>query len=573
LRRKPIRLIAALVAVTAAVAAVLTVRTAFAEPREPAEETAGAAQLSAAETVAAMQPGWNLGNSLDAVGEDETAWGNPRITPELLDAVRAQGFNSIRIPVTWSAHQAESGDYAIDAEYMARVQEVVNLALDDGFYVLINIHHDSWQWVNQMPTQHDTVLARYNAAWTQIAEAFADAPPELVFENINEPQFANVSEEEGDALLDELNDSFHAIVRGSGGVNAERLLVIPTLHTSSEQARLDAAAESIAALNDPMIAATVHYYGFWPFSVNVAGYTTFNEEVRSDLVAAFDRVKATFIDKGVPVILGEWGLLGFDKHTGVIEQGEKLKFFEYLGHYANEVGITTMWWDNGQHFDRTAHTWQDPDLFAHVQSAWTGRSGTAASDQVYVAAGQAPAAHTVPLNTNGLAFTGLWNGETELAEGSDYTMDGDRLTLSADLLAGLAGGDELGERAVLEARFSSGVPWKLHVIASTTPVAQDASGTTTELAVPMAFNGDQLATMEAAYPDGTPAGPQNWTTYKEFATAFTPDYEAGRIVLPEAFFAEVNDNSTVNLTFHFWSGATLEYTLERSGTTVTGSAT
>ncbi|GAA2139061.1 cellulase family glycosylhydrolase [Glycomyces algeriensis] len=571
MRRKPIRLIAALVAVAAAVAAALTVRTAFAEPETPPEDGA-AVQLGAEATVAAMQPGWNLGNSLDAVGEDETAWGNPRITPELLDSIRAQGFNSIRIPVTWSAHQAETGDYAIDAAYLARVQEVVDLALEDGFYVLINIHHDSWQWVNQMPTRHDEVLARYNAAWTQIAGAFADAPPELVFENINEPQFADVGEEEGDALLNELNESFHAIVRGSGGVNAQRLLVIPTLHTSSEQARLDAAAASIAALDDPMIAATVHYYGYWPFSVNVAGYTTFNEEVRGDIVAAFDRVKATFIDQGVPVILGEWGLLGFDKHTGVIEQGEKLKFFEYLGYYANEVGMTTMWWDNGQHFDRGSHTWKDPDLFAHVAGAWAGRSGTAASDQVYVPAGEAPAAAAVPLQLNGLEFAGVFNGDTELAAGTDYTLDGEQLTLSAGLLASLADGAALGERAVLEVRFSSGVPWKLHIIASTAPAVQDATGTTTELAVPVAFNGDQLATMEAVYPDGTPAGPQDWTAFKEFAVAFTPDYEAGKIVLPEAFFAAVDDNATVNLTFHFWSGKTIEYTVERSGTVVTGSA-
>ena len=111
--------------------------------------------------VNAMEPGWNLGNSLDAVGEDETAWGNPRITKELIQSIAAEGYNSIRIPVTWEAHIGDAPDYTIDSAYMNRVQEVVDWALDADLYVMINLHHDSWRWISYMEKDHDNVLARY----------------------------------------------------------------------------------------------------------------------------------------------------------------------------------------------------------------------------------------------------------------------------------------------------------------------------------------------------------------------------------------------------------------------------
>jgi hypothetical protein len=102
-------------------------------------------------------------------------------------------------------------------------------------------------------------------------------------------------------------------------------------------------------------------------------------------------------------------------------------------------------------------------------------------------------------------------------------------------------------------------------------VLSDAAGTAASLVIPTAFNGDRLATMEAKYADGTNAGPQNWTSFKEFGRAYAPDYTSGEITLPAAFFNEVHDG-TVILTFHFWSGATVTYTVTRAGDTVTGTA-
>ncbi|MDG4830075.1 cellulase family glycosylhydrolase [Solwaraspora sp. WMMD1047] len=521
--------------------------------------------------VAAMQPGWNLGNSFDAVGADETAWGNPVVTQALIRNVKAQGFKSIRIPVTWSNHHGPAPTYTIDAAWLNRVKEVVNWALAEDLYVMVNLHHDSWQWINTMPTDRTTVLARYNALWTQLAAAFRDASPKLTLESVNEPQFTGSSGDAQNAqLLHELNTSFHRIVRASGGGNATRLLVLPTLHTSSEQARINELVTTLDQLDDPNLIATVHFYGYWPFSVNVAGGTRFDATTQQDLTDSFDRVHNAFVARGIPVIIGEYGLLGFDRHTGTIQQGEKLKFFEFLGHYARSRQLTTQLWDNGQHLGRTSFQWSDPELIAQIKSSWTTRSGTASADQVYVPRTGAITSKTLTLNLNGTTFQGLRQGSTNLVSGTDYTVSGNQLTLTASALTRLVGSRAYGVNATLHARFSTGVPWRIDIISNDRPVLSNATGTTAAFAIPTQFRGDQLATMEAKYADGSFAGPHNWTAFKEFDVTFAPDYSANTISLTSAFFAEVNDGQAVTLTFHFWSGATVTYRVTRSGSNVIG---
>jgi hypothetical protein len=130
---------------------------------------------------------------------------------------------------------------------------------------------------------------------------------------------------------------------------------------------------------------------------------------------------------------------------------------------------------------------------------------------------------------------------------------GDQLTLTAEVLTRLSGSRSYGTNAVLTARFSQGTPWRFSVITYDQPVLSNATGTTASFAIPTAFRGDQLATMEAKYDDGTNAGPQNWTSYKEFDRAFAPNYATGVSTLTPEFFAEVNDHARVTLTFHYWT--------------------
>nr|WP_318153463.1 cellulase family glycosylhydrolase [Paenibacillus vietnamensis] len=524
--------------------------------------------------VEAMQPGWNLGNTFDATGADETSWGNPRVTKELIKHIASQGFKSIRIPITWDQRMGEAPGYEIDPAFMDRIEEVVNWSLDAGLYVMINLHHDSWIWVNRMGTEHDAVLARYNAAWTQIADRFKNYTHKLSFESINEPRFSDGWGGGGEthyAMLHELNVSFHQIVRSSGGNNAERPLVLPTLETSANQDRLDALVNTFEALNDPNLIATVHYYGFWPFSVNIAGFTRFNEETKNDIVQTFDRVYNSLVAKGIPVILGEFGLLGFDKNTGTIEQGEKLKFFEFLLHYIQERGITHMLWDNGQHLNRLELKWNDPQLFGMLKSSWKGRSAAAETDLIYVRKGAAAQDAVIDLELNGNLLTALRYDGKALRKGSDYTLQGNVLTVKAELLDKLTAAGEYGENAELKADFNKGEDWVFDVIVYDTPVLHNTAGTTAGFSIPASFNGDRLATMEAVYAAGGNAGPQSWTSFKEFSYVFSPSYETNEIKLTPNFFNEVNDGEVV-LTFYFWSGETVTYTITKSGTAVTGTA-
>ena len=177
----------------------------------------------------------------------------------------------------------------------------------------------------------------------------------------------------------------------------------------------------------------------------------------------------------------------------------------------------------------------------------------------------------MPLNLNGNVLTSIRLGDYELMEGTDYALNGEDLTLKASFLAKLTESAELGEVAVLRAQFNKGADWTFNVMYNDTPVLQNVEGTTANFAIPTAFNGDRLATMEAVYAEGGNAGPHNWTSFKEFARTFKPSYAANEITLTQSFFNEVNDG-TVILKFHFWSGAIIEYTITKNGTSITGTA-
>ncbi|MEU0337545.1 cellulase family glycosylhydrolase [Streptomyces bobili] len=525
----------------------------------------------AMDAVAAMQPGWNLGNTLDAI-PDEDSWGNGQTTKATFEKIAADGFRSVRIPVTWSDHQSATAPYTIDATYMVRVQQFVNWAQDSGLYVVLNVHHDSWQWVSKITSDHDNVMARFDSTWKQIAAVFRDEPRSLLFEGINEPQFENATEAEKTKYLNELQVSFHSIVRSSGGANTNRILSLTTPFGSGDQAYLDELYKTITSLNDRQLMAQVHYYSWYPFSVNVAGGTHYDDVAQKDLEDSFAAMHRTFVAKGVPLYIGEYGLLEYPNHfrPSRVERGEALKYYEHVGYGARRYGITTALWDPFAYLNRDSLEWRDPALMAWIKSPWTTRSGTASFDKVFVPKSGPITDKSLTLNLNGTRFQGVWQGSTKLAAGRDYTVSGTKLTFTAKALTRLVGDRSYGVNSTLRARFTSGLPWNIDIVTNDVPVLSDATGTADAFTVPTRYRGNDLATVHATYADGTNAGPTDWTPFQEFNKAFSPDYPNGTIILTPEFLETLRDGEPATLVFHFYSGGTVTYHVTKSGGSITG---
>ncbi|WP_323139652.1 X2-like carbohydrate binding domain-containing protein [Streptomyces sp. NBC_01443] len=147
----------------------------------------------------------------------------------------------------------------------------------------------------------------------------------------------------------------------------------------------------------------------------------------------------TFVAKGIPLYIGEYGLLAYPDHLhpSRIERGEALKYYERVGYGARRYGITTALWDPISYLNRDTLQWRDPALFAAIRSSWTTRSGTASFDKVFVPKSSPVTAKSLTLNLNGTAFRGVWQGGTKLAAGRDYTVTGNQLTFTARALTRL----------------------------------------------------------------------------------------------------------------------------------------
>ena len=324
-------------------------------------------------------------------------------------------------------------------------------------------------------------------------------------------------------------------------------------------------------MNDDRLIATIHYYGFYPFSVNLGGSTRFDDKARADVNETLDRAVDIFSPSGIPVVVGEFGLLGFDKSLDTIQEGEKLKYFEYLTYYAREKGLTTMLWDNGQHLNRMTLKWSDERLRQVMQAGWTGRSSTTSSDTVYLKSGEPVSDAVLLLELNGNSLTAVRSGERLLKEGEDYVLQNDELLLRSVLLSSLVGG-HIGDNALLTLSFTGGADWDVHVAVVSKPSAGDASGTTEGLTIPVVFNGDKLATIEAEYEGGGIPGPNDWTPFKEFGFAFAPSYSGDNIMLKRPLLESLQEGRATRLRLHFWSGATANYTIVRKGDIVEGKA-
>ena len=540
--------------------------------------------------VEAMGNGWNLGNSFDGFNSDysqdtgETSWGNPVVTRELIHEIKERGFDSIRIPFTVMGRCDD--EYNIDPEFLDRYVTVVNWALDEGFYVMVNLHHDSWNWMkNWQMNEYSPVYKEYVAIWTQLCEVFKDCDEHLMFESINEPQYNDATMDWGVATgvkhTNEINQTLYDLCRNSGGNNATRMLVFPTYTTNDAASVCSGLADYILGLNDENIIATFHYYSQWVYSANL-GKTRFDEVLwqtdgvdvtpKSSLIASFNSVYDNLVSKGIGVVCGEYGLLGFDKSDYGLQNGETLKYLEFINYYAKEKGICLMLWDNGQHMNRYKYEWNNPTFGAMIEASMEGRSSYATGlDTIYVNDNTKTNDVKIPLTLNGNTFEGIYNGDTALVEGADYTYANETVTLKGSYINSLISGD-YGVKASLKMKFSAGADWTQNITYYSNPVLKDATGTTESFEIPVDFNGTvvEKATSQTGY--WSFVSNNTWWQYLEYDYEFTADYADSTInMLPN--YLKLVDNKTIDLIFTFYDGTVVTYTITASNGTITGKQT
>lgn len=306
----------------------------------------------ASQVAGQMTIGWNIGNSMEAVG-GETAWGNPMVNQQLINAVRAAGFNAIRIPASWDLH-ADQGTMQIDAAWMARVKEVVDYAHGQGMYVILNIHWDGG-WLEEHPffSSQQAVNQKQRAYWTQIATTFRNYNERLLFAGTNEvhADFGTPTTEHI-TVQQSYNQTFVDAVRATGGNNASRTLVVQTYNTNIWHGLDFFSLPSDTIANRLMV--EVHHYDPYDYTLNPSGSCLYwgapypsqgactwaQEAYHDDL---FSRARAEWVDQGVPVMIGEYGVATRPN----LNLPSREFYLEYVNRAAAANGIKTFYWDNG----------------------------------------------------------------------------------------------------------------------------------------------------------------------------------------------------------------------------------
>lgn len=341
---------------------------------------------SAMEVVSDMAPGWNLGNTLEAVTSwtgaalwnnkgglaTETGWQDTKTTQTVIDFVKSLGFKSVRIPCAWAfGHISDAATYQIDAAWMARVKQVVDYCINDGLYVVLNDHWDGG-WLDEQMKNSDPEVIENNkiiltALWTQIANTFKDYDEHLLFAGLNEPPAEDQATTNN---LIQYNQAFVNAVRATGGNNARRVLVVQGPSTNIYHTCNFMAGKMPTDIIENRLAVEVHFYNPWQFwgmekdeswgkvfyywgkGNHLSGSShnaTWGEE--DDMKSQLQLMKTNFVDQGYPVVIGEFGANWRDLSSLTGESQEKHNasvkaHYRELHRLCKELGgMVPMTWD------------------------------------------------------------------------------------------------------------------------------------------------------------------------------------------------------------------------------------
>jgi len=332
---------------------------------------------TATELAKKIKVGLNIGNTLEATG-GETGWGNPLITNDLIKAIKQSGFNAIRLPCDWNQY-ADQTTLIISSSWLARVKEVVQYCVNNDMYVILNIHWDGG-WLENNCTEAKKVEnnAKQKAFWEQIAVTLRDFDEHVLFASANEPNVVDATQM---SVLLSYHQTFIDAVRSTGGKNAYRVIIVQGPSTDIEKTnKLMNTLPTDKVANRMM--AEVHYYTPWNFcgmtkdetwgnqfyywgagnhsTTDTAHNPTWGEEATVD--ANFALMKKQFVDKGIPVIIGEFGASARTNLTGdalKLHLASRAYYFKYVTKQAIANGFLPFFWDTGGLINRNNYTVSD----------------------------------------------------------------------------------------------------------------------------------------------------------------------------------------------------------------------
>lgn len=379
--------------------------------------------LNQSQIVEAMGPGWNLGNQLESVTDnvpEETNWGNPVITEKLIQSVKAAGFKSIRIPVSYFAKIDDDKDYTIDSKWLDRVQEVVDYCIKNDLYAVINIHGDGYNtidggWLLCNGKNQTEIKKKYKKVWKQIAERFKNYDEHLLFESMNEEFDGSYSEPNKEYYqnINDYNQIFVDTVRKTGDNNTKRWLIIPGWNTNIDYTAgdygfklpTDQYRNKSIDKEEQRIMISVHYYSPWDFCggencvITQWGNeaddpsktsTTCDETYMKNQL---NLMKTTFADKGYPVFIGEYGSINKTSYDSENEY-YRAYFARKLCQLSRKNGCIPMYWDNGYNgvhgfglFDRTTCEITQPVIIDAIMEGFgqkASQNSTLMSVRLYV---------------------------------------------------------------------------------------------------------------------------------------------------------------------------------------------
>ncbi|MBV5281332.1 MAG: glycoside hydrolase family 5 protein [Paludibacter sp.] len=352
------------------------------------------AKLPTAQKIAGkMTVGWNLGNTLEAIG-GEAAWGAGHTSQQLIDSVKAAGFNTVRLPVSWFIH-SDTVTSVIDKEWIARVKEIVDYCIKDDLYVILNMHWDKGWLENRVnKANQEVVNKRQRAYWTQIANYFKAYDEHLLFASANEP---NAHDSIQMSVLLTYHQTFVDAVRATGGKNSSRTLIVQGPSTDVDDTYKLMKTMPKDKIDGRMM-AEVHYYTpfqfclmeddaswgkkfyYWGKDNHSVTDTTRNASwgEESDVDKNFEKMKMQFVDKGIPVIIGEFGASRrkFSSPSDqTLHNASVDAYYRYVVKSTVSKGLIPICWDvPGWLFNRNTGAVLDRGIINAIQQGYNDAS-------------------------------------------------------------------------------------------------------------------------------------------------------------------------------------------------------